>query len=120
MKPSEELLDAMLEKIGQLIKTKEWQAEGGRYIPYPATWLNSQGWLDEVPELGGNNKDAKESWNEVLLGLKKYGCQAYKQEYNEKIKKAVKSIGGWSELANLTEFNLQRKKTEFFESFNKP
>lgn len=33
----------------------QWLAEGGKYVPYPATWLNGDGWLDEyqrVPERG--------------------------------------------------------------------
>jgi hypothetical protein len=27
----------------------DWRREGGRYIPYPATWLNRGGWEDELP-----------------------------------------------------------------------
>ena len=30
-------------------KSEQWQADGGKFIPYPATWLNRQGWLDELP-----------------------------------------------------------------------
>ena len=29
-------------------QTKEWLAEGGRYIPHPATWLNGRRWEDEL------------------------------------------------------------------------
>lgn len=28
-------------------KTLDWTKEGGQFIPYPATYLNSQSWLDE-------------------------------------------------------------------------
>lgn len=28
-------------------QTKQWQAEGGRYIPHPTTWLNQERWNDE-------------------------------------------------------------------------
>lgn len=28
----------------------DWQQEGGKYIPHPSTWLNNEGWLDEVSE----------------------------------------------------------------------
>ena len=27
----------------------QWKADGGRYIPYPATWLNQRRWEDELP-----------------------------------------------------------------------
>jgi hypothetical protein len=28
--------------------THEWQKDGGQFIPYPASWLNSRRWEDEV------------------------------------------------------------------------
>ena len=30
--------------------TKQWQAEDGKYIPNPATYLNQGRWMDEAPE----------------------------------------------------------------------
>lgn len=35
---------------------QDWLKENGKYIPYPATWLNAQGWLDEVRQ--GTNGSA--------------------------------------------------------------
>jgi len=29
-------------------QSRQWQEEGGRYIPHPGTWLNQRRWLDEV------------------------------------------------------------------------
>ena len=26
----------------------DWQKDNGKYIPYPSTWLNSEGWEDEI------------------------------------------------------------------------
>ena len=44
---SEHLLETILSVI-EIAKTSEdWQKENGKYIPYPATWLNAKGWLDE-------------------------------------------------------------------------
>ena len=44
---SEQLLETILSVI-EIAKTSEdWQKENGKYIPYPATWLNAKGWLDE-------------------------------------------------------------------------
>ncbi len=31
--------------------TEQWQREGGRYIPNPATWLNRGRWDDEYEEV---------------------------------------------------------------------
>jgi len=27
----------------------DWTKDGGKWIPYPATWLNAEGWNDELP-----------------------------------------------------------------------
>lgn len=32
-------------------ETPDWKKENGKYIPYPATWLNAEGWLDEIEEI---------------------------------------------------------------------
>ena len=46
--PDEQLLATMIAKIEQAKKSKDWIKEGGQYIPYPATWLNAEGWEDEI------------------------------------------------------------------------
>jgi hypothetical protein len=35
-------------KINELKSTKEWQKDGGQFIPHPATWLNEGRWDDAV------------------------------------------------------------------------
>ena len=35
-------------KINELKATKEWQKDGGQFIPHPATWLNEGRWDDTV------------------------------------------------------------------------
>ncbi len=47
-KPSSELVDTMIESLNKQKSTLDWQKENGRYIPYPASWLNSKGWEDET------------------------------------------------------------------------
>jgi hypothetical protein len=47
IKPDEILLQEMLDKISQASLTHDWIKESGKFIPYPATWLNAKGWLDE-------------------------------------------------------------------------
>ena len=45
--PDEQLVDRMIAAIERAKKSEEWRKENGRYIPYPATWLNAKGWEDE-------------------------------------------------------------------------
>lgn len=47
-KPSEELVNKMIDKINLLKETEQWKSNNGQYIPYPASWLNSKGWEDEI------------------------------------------------------------------------
>jgi hypothetical protein len=37
-------IGVLLHAIAEQSKTEEWQKERGRYIPYPATWLNQRQW----------------------------------------------------------------------------
>ena len=55
--PSEELLQTMIRAVEKQAKTDQWRKSNGDYIPYPATWLNSGGWKDEIqasPTTSGN------------------------------------------------------------------
>ena len=47
IKPDEQLLATMIEAIERTKEHEDWQREGGKFIPYPATWLNAKRWLDE-------------------------------------------------------------------------
>ncbi|MFW9991940.1 MAG: Lin1244/Lin1753 domain-containing protein [Candidatus Odinarchaeota archaeon] len=49
--PDEELLDRILLSIDGAKNSPAWKKENGQFIPYPATWLNSRGWEDEIQEV---------------------------------------------------------------------
>ena len=58
LKPADyPLLVPAVEKQKQ---SKQWQRDGGQYIPNPATWLNQQRWLDEVQDATPGVRD--DSW----------------------------------------------------------
>lgn len=42
-----ELFRAIMAGLTQAKASSQWQREDGRYIPYPATWLNGRRWEDE-------------------------------------------------------------------------
>ncbi len=46
-KPSNELFSSMMNSLEQFRASKDWQKDGGQYIPYPSTWLNQKRWEDE-------------------------------------------------------------------------
>lgn len=48
LKPSIEQVSRILAAIIQAKTSSEWVKDGGQFIPYPATWLNAQGWEDEI------------------------------------------------------------------------
>ncbi len=48
--PDEQLLAIIIATIERAKKSEDWIKEKGKYIPYPATWLNAKGWLDEDTE----------------------------------------------------------------------
>ncbi len=47
IKPNEELLAKILLAVDLAKNCDSWLKDNGQYIPYPASWLNSKGWLDE-------------------------------------------------------------------------
>lgn len=47
LKPNEQLHNRIMKSLEQAKTSVDWTKEGGKYIPYPATWLNAKGWLDE-------------------------------------------------------------------------
>lgn len=47
IKPSEHLAEQILQAVQRAKTSKEWIKNGGEFIPYPASWLNAKGWLDE-------------------------------------------------------------------------
>ena len=48
LQPTSSLLAAMLAAIKEQRKCDQWQKNNGQFIPYPATWLNSGRWDDDM------------------------------------------------------------------------
>ena len=47
--PDEQLTERIIAVVGHHKSSEEWQRDAGRYIPYPATWLNQRRWEDKLP-----------------------------------------------------------------------
>jgi hypothetical protein len=50
--PDERLLQQILAGIERAKGSDQWRKDGGKFIPYPATWLRAVGWQDEYPQDG--------------------------------------------------------------------
>lgn len=47
LRPDMALCRVMAEALDRQRQSGDWQREGGKFIPYPATWLNGRRWEDE-------------------------------------------------------------------------
>ena len=55
LKPNETLGKEIIQAVIETAKTKDWIKENGKYIPYPATYLNGKRWEDERNDANGQN-----------------------------------------------------------------
>jgi hypothetical protein len=68
LKPDQALFDLMANALEYRRHTKEWLADGGRYIPHPATWLNGRRWEDEInPQRISESAVLEERYSEITL-----------------------------------------------------
>lgn len=47
MVKNEETLELIIKDLKRRKNYQEWNKDNGQYIPYPSTYLNAKGWLDE-------------------------------------------------------------------------
>jgi hypothetical protein len=48
LNPSEALKSTIVSRVEEAKQSEQWQRDNGRYIPYPATYLNGRRWEDEI------------------------------------------------------------------------
>ena len=52
--PSLELFEKILKALEMVKQTEQWKKDNGKFIPYPATWLNQERWADEIKMMQDN------------------------------------------------------------------
>ena len=62
IKPSKQILADLMAGLERQKVSADWQKDGGRFIPHPATWLNGRRWDDELAQ------PAADSCNSVFAG----------------------------------------------------
>ena len=55
LKPDETLGKAIITAVLRSVNTADWKKDNGKYIPYPATYLNGKRWEDEGNDTNGQN-----------------------------------------------------------------
>lgn len=69
LKPNAELLRDVLNALEKWKNSAQWQENNGKYIPYPATWLNGRRWEDApeqvqtLPKYDYDPNDPYKNWN---------------------------------------------------------
>lgn len=67
--PDAATVDAIESALRWQIEQPDWRKDGGRFIPYPSTWLRAERWHDERPKvtaavLSQNVADPMRAWLE--------------------------------------------------------
>ena len=62
----DDLVERIIEDVDRRKTGSEWNKDNGRYIPYPATYLNQHRWEDEEPnhEVGSLERKILQEWGE--------------------------------------------------------
>lgn len=62
LRPNAALLETILANVHQRIASVEWQSDGGKYIPLPASYVRQRRWEDtgvSLPQTTGSTADAE-------------------------------------------------------------
>jgi hypothetical protein len=71
-------LEVLLAALELQVASQQWQRDGGRYVPHPATWLNQGRWQDEVDQSGNALSEAE--WKQAAeIRRKSYGRCPHEQ-----------------------------------------
>ena len=82
--PDDRLFQRMMDAVKAQKRTRQWQSEGGRFIPAPALWLSRGQWEDEVCEAPPEREkkgsfDTDDFFNDALR--RSCGDELYEQLY---------------------------------------
>ena len=65
-------MKTVIEAIQKQCQSEQWRKDGGKFIPYPATWLRQERWDDELDiQLPG--VVAGRAWHETAQGIEAKG-----------------------------------------------
>ena len=56
LRPNSALFEKIMRAVEVQKRSEDWMRENGRFIPYPATWLNGGYWDNEIKEVSANGE----------------------------------------------------------------
>ena len=65
-------IETLLSAIKAQCTTEQWMQGGGKFIPYPATWLRQERW-DDVQEVALPDVVNEKPWHETASGIEAKG-----------------------------------------------
>ena len=68
--PSPELVKKIVNSVEIQSHSEQWRRDNGRFIPYPATWLNNRRWEDEVENKVSEDKTTEHKTSYDLNKIK--------------------------------------------------
>ena len=74
-------LDELLTILEEQKQTKDWQKEGGLYVPHPATWLNGKRWEDQIEKNDTPYQEIMSVFCDVLPELPETGNTTQARNY---------------------------------------
>ena len=74
LSPDESLVDQMCAALEIQKRQADWRKEGGRYIPYPATWLHDRRWEDVEDRRVDHDVREAADWYEECGRLHQHTC----------------------------------------------
>ena len=57
LRPDMALCRVMASALDRQKQSEDWRRDGGKYIPYPASWLNGRRWEDEPDNLSDESEE---------------------------------------------------------------
>lgn len=86
IKPDKDLLQKILSAIENAKESHDWKKDGGKFVPYPATWLNAKGWEDhyEIEILDDQGSGISESALKAIADYERNRKLGNKQKSNRK------------------------------------
>lgn len=74
----DEIADDVIAGLVRCKASKDWQDREAKFLPYPATWLNSEGWHDQPDS--GNSQDARNAERKAAADEKRAKWSALKDD----------------------------------------
>ncbi|MBM9616649.1 hypothetical protein JWJ90_20490 [Desulfobulbus rhabdoformis] len=71
------IFNEIMAGLKQAITSPDWTKDGGKYIPYPGTWLRAGGWMDEIGTSTPKSCQTCRLYKDQCQGKEEI-CSAYK------------------------------------------